>query len=261
MAAVLDVTRENAAERAEGRFVCKLAEGAREIMASQRLRYRVFGEEMGAKLATSFIGLDVDRYDPYCRHLLVTDQQTRQVVASTRILTEEGARDAGGFYSGGEFDMSAIAGLPGRIMEIGRTCVHPSYRGGAAIGVLWSGIAELVLSEGHDYLIGCASIAMDDGGHNALAVMERLRGKYLTPEALRVQPKVPLPALDIGSTPAKLPPLVKAYVSLGARVAGEACWDEDFNVADLFMLLKVSDLAPRYARHFLRRPSAATELH
>lgn len=261
MAAVLDAPRNDTAERGEGRFVCQLAGHAREIMASQRLRYRVFGEEMGAKLESAFIGLDLDRYDPYCRHLLVTDQSTQQVVASTRLLTEEGARAAGGFYSGGEFEMGAIAGLPGRILEIGRTCVHPSYRGGAAIGILWSGIAELVLREGHDYLIGCASIPMDDGGHNAVAVMERLRGRYLTDEALRVRPKLALPALDIGNTPARLPPLVKAYVSLGARVAGEACWDQDFNVADLFMLLKVSDLAPRYARHFLKRPAPAAEFH
>lgn len=260
MAAVLDATRHDIAEGAEGRFICKLAEHPREVMASQRLRYRVFGVEMGARLESAFTGLDLDRYDPYCRHLLVSDQATRQVVASTRLLTEEGARAAGGFYSGGEFEMSAIGGLPGRILEIGRTCVHPAYRGSAAIGVLWSGIAELVLREGHDYLIGCASVPMDDGGYNAAAVMERLRGRYLTGDALRVQPKLPLPALDISKTAAKLPPLVKAYVSLGARVAGEACWDQDFNVADLFMLLKVSDLAPRYARHFLKRPSAA-ELH
>lgn len=261
MAAVLDATRDDIAERSEGRFACKLAEHAREIMASQRLRYRVFGEEMGAKLESAFIGLDLDRFDPYCRHLLVTDQTTMQVIASTRLLTEEGARAAGGFYSAGEFEMGAIAGLPGRILEIGRTCVHPAFRGGAAIGVLWSGIAELVLREGHDYLIGCASVPMDDGGYNALAVMERLRGKYMTDEALRVQPKLALPTLDISKTPAKLPPLVKAYVSLGARVGGEACWDRDFNVADLFMLLKVADLAPRYARHFLKRPTPAPELH
>lgn len=261
MAAVMGTTQENVGERADGRFSCRLAENAREVMASQRLRYQVFAEEMGAKLESAFTGLDLDRYDPYCRHLLVLDQSTGQVVASTRILTEEGARAAGSFYSASEFEMTSIAGLPGRVMEIGRTCVHPAYRSGAVIGVLWSGIAELVLREGHDYLIGCASITMEDGGYNALAVMERLRGKYMTPDGLRVQPKLALPMLDSSSTPAKLPPLVKAYISLGARAAGEACWDPDFNVADVFMLLKVADLAPRYARHFLKRPTSASELH
>lgn len=261
MAAVLDTTRENLDERAEARFGCRLAQNAREVMASQRLRYEVFAEEMGARLESAFTGLDLDRFDPHCRHLLVLDQSTGQVVASTRILMEEGARAAGGFYSAGEFEMSAIAGLPGRIMEIGRTCVHPAYRSGAVIGVLWSGIAELVLREGHDYLIGCASITMEDGGYNALAVMERLRGKYMTPDGLRVHPRVPMPDLDASDTPAKLPPLVKAYVSLGARAAGDACWDADFNVADVFMLLKVADLAPRYARHFFKRPTPGTELH
>lgn len=260
MAAVLDTPQEMLDERADVRFTCRLAESAREVMASQRLRYQVFGEEMGARLDSAYTGLDLDRYDPHCRHLLVLDQSTGQVVASTRLLTEEGARDAGGFYSASEFDMQSIAGLPGRILEIGRTCVHPAYRSGAVIGVLWSGIAECVLREGYDYLIGCASIGMEDGGYNALAVMERLRGKYLTPDGLRVKPKLALPALDASRTPAKLPPLVKAYVSLGARAAGEACWDPDFNVADVFMLLKVADLAPRYARHFLKR-SAGAELH
>lgn len=261
MAAVLDVARDDLDERAEQRFACRLAANAREVMASQRLRYQVFAEEMGAKLDSAYTGLDLDRYDPYCRHLLVCDTATDQVVASTRILSEEGAREAGGFYSGSEFEMQNILGLPGRIMEIGRTCVHPAYRSGAVIGLLWSGIADFVLREKYEYLIGCASITMEDGGANAAAVMNRLRERNLTEDALRVTPKQPLPAIDVTGVPARLPPLLKAYVSLGARAGGEACWDRDFKVADVFMLLNVSDLAPRYARHFLKRPAPARAPH
>ena len=95
------------------------------------------------------------------------------------------------------------------------------------------------------------SIPMQDGGIQAHAIMQRLRERYLCTEHLRAEPKNPLPSLDIPSNViAEMPPLLKAYMRLGAKICGEPCWDEDFQVADVFILLKRDELCPRYAKHF-----------
>lgn len=242
------------------RFRASFAVSQREVLASQRLRYQVFGKEMGAKLSGRFFHLDRDRYDSFCRHLLVRDTGSGKIIACTRILTQEHAERAGQFYSAGEFDINPVLDLPGRIMELGRTCVHPSYRNGAVVAVLWSRIAEFILDNGYDYLIGSASIDARDGGANTLAIMQRLEQKHMTPPWLRVQPRYRLPAVTGVEAPeqVRIPPLIKAYLSLGARAAGEPCWDEDFGVADVFMLLNVNDMSPRYARRFLKRDAANT---
>ena len=110
---------------------------------------------------------------------------------------------------------------------------------------------ERNLAEGYRYLMGCASIPMQDGGVQAQAIMQRLRERHLCTEHLRAEPRTPLPAMDLpGNVIAEMPPLLKAYMRLGAKVCGEPCWDRDFQVADVFILLKRDELCPRYARHF-----------
>lgn len=245
--------------RARGRLGVELAASAEDLRACQRLRYQIFAEEMGARLESAAEGIDRDRYDPHCHHLLVRDQATGRIAGCTRILTDRRAQKAGGFYSESEFDLSTLLPLPGRVMEIGRTCIHRDYRSGGAIGVLWAGLARFMAMNRFDYLMGCASIGMGDGGHQAHAIMARVRERYLAPEHLRVSPRLPLPALaGDGEIKPHVPPLLKAYLRLGVYVCGEACWDPDFNVADIFILLDVNNLDARYERHFLQR--AATGL-
>jgi len=243
------------------RFEVRFARDESEILESQRLRYRIFAEEMGAQIDGGAEGIDRDQYDPWCRHLLVRDTQNGRLVACTRLLTDDKAPNAGGFYSSGEFDLAMLDALPGRVAEIGRTCVDADYRGGAVIATLWQGIASYVTTHGFDYLFGCASIGLEDGGAQAHAILQQIRGKYLSPEYQRVRPYYPLPAVD-GTLAAKvrMPPLLKAYVSLGAKACGEAYWDREFNCADVFMLLNVSDLNPRYARHFLERSAGNAQM-
>jgi putative hemolysin len=225
-------------------------------LETQQLRYRIFAGELGAAIDGGTDGVDTDHYDPYCRHLLVRETATRRVIACTRILTDDMAPLAGGFYSAGEFNLEMIDALPGRVMEVGRTCVDAEYRSGAVIAVLWSGLAEFIISQNFDYLFGCASIGLEDGGANAHAILSQIKDKYMAPPWQRVRPLTLLPAADARSThKVRMPPLLKAYVSLGAKACGEAYWDRDFNCADVFMLLNVSDLHPRYARHFLGRTS------
>lgn len=234
------------------RFDVRFAKTREEIAETQKLRYRIFAGELGAQIDGGAEGLDYDQYDPYCRHLMVVEEETGRIVACTRILTGDQAANAGGFYSANEFDLAMLDSLPGRVMEIGRTCVDAEYRGGAVIGLLWQGIASYITSQGYDYLFGCASIGLEDGGATAHAILDTIRGKYLAPEYQRVRPYNAMPAADsrLDGKP-KMPPLLKAYLSLGAKACGEPYWDRDFNCVDVFMLLNVSDLNPRYARHFL----------
>lgn len=238
------------------RFELGFAVTAAEIRETQQLRYRIFAGELGAQIDSGDAGIDRDRYDEYCRHLFVRELENGRIIACTRILTDEQAAKAGGFYSAGEFNLDMINGLPGRVMEIGRTCVDADYRSGAVIATLWQGIAAFVTNEGYDYLFGCASIGLEDGGVTAHAILDQIRARYLAPASQHVRPYTGLPAADARPTEKpKLPPLLKAYLSLGAKACGEPYWDRDFNCADVFMLLNVTDLHPRYARHFLGRPA------
>ncbi len=230
-----------------------LARSREEIQAAQRLRYAIFAEEMGARLHNRIPGLDHDRFDAYCQHLIVRDG-LGQVIGCTRILTDEAARRAGGFYSQTEFDLAPVLALAGRFMEIGRTCVHPDHRNGATIGALWSGLAAFIAEQRMDYLIGCASIPLGADNNEARALYAELAQRHLVPEPLRVKPHLPLPRRDgVAHSQYTVPPLLKAYLRLGAQIGGEPCLDPDFKVADVFILLSTRRIERRYARHFLDR--------
>lgn len=237
---------------AQGRLSVGLARADSELRESQRLRYRVFGEEQGATLHGIEPGLDQDKFDAYCQHILVRDNESDEVVASTRVLIDSDARRAGGFYSESEFDLDSILTASGRTMEIGRTCVHPDYRRGAVISMLWSGLATLFKVNEFQRIIGCASIPMHDGGAGALATYAWLRREHLVSTELEVRPRLPLPAMSVAPAPL-MPPLLKAYIRLGAMICGEPCWDPDFNTADMLVVLDTANLQRRYVRRYLRK--------
>jgi putative hemolysin len=237
------------------RLHVSLAADAADVRAAQRLRHRVFVEEMGARLDCAEPGLEGDAYDPYCRHLIVRDHGNGQVVGCYRILTDAAAAHAGGYYSQSEFDLTCVLARPGRFMEVGRTCVHPDYRNGATIALLWSGLARYMVMNRFDYLMGCASIPLRTGTHEAQAIYRRLAERHLSPDAWRVHPKVPLPHVQLAGVEEKVtvPPLVRAYLRAGAWICGAPAWDPQFNVADLFILLRADAIDARYLRHFVKR--------
>ena len=225
-----------------------------EVRQAQRLRWKIFAGEMGARLATPEPGLDIDFYDPYCEHLLVRDPDNGEVVGTYRILSPENAKRVGSYYSESEFDLTRLQHLRPRMVELGRSCVHADYRSGGVITHLWAGLAEYMLKSGHEYLIGCASVGMADGGHNAAGIWHATKAKHLAPIEWRVFPRCPLPLDSLESVAAPvLPPLIKGYLRLGAHVCGEPAWDPDFNTADLPILLPLRNLNPSYARHFLKQ--------
>jgi len=170
---MLDLLRQPTATRIRS-LSCELAQTNTEMEEAQRIRYQVFGEEMGAKLPSAATGLDIDRFDMFCEHLLVRDQSNNKVVGTYRILPPEQARMAGGYYSETEFDMTSLQHLRGRMAEVGRSCVDAGYRDGATITQLWAGLAEYIMKNGHEYLIGCASVSMSDGGHYAASVFNKV---------------------------------------------------------------------------------------
>ena len=250
---MLELIRQPTAE-SQRRLNFSLARNLTEITEAQRVRYKVFGEEMGANLPSAELGLDIDRFDEFCDHLLVRDHGNSKVVGTYRILPPEQARAAGGYYSETEFDLSRLAHLRERMVEVGRSCVHPDYRDGATITQLWSGLADYIGKHNHEYLIGCASISMADGGHYAASVYHKIHKLHAAPAEYTVYPhcRLPLEALN-RNLEAAIPPLIKGYLRLGAYIAGEPAWDPDFNCADLFILLPVARLNARYAKHFMRK--------
>lgn len=243
------------------RLNVELATDPRDILASQQLRYRIFAEEQGAKLESAEEKIDHDYYDRFCHHLIIKNTRSGDVVGSTRILTEASARNAGSFYSENEFSLQGLLPFKGNAIEIGRTCIHPDYRNGSGIAVLWLGLARFMEIHQVDYLFGCASISMLDGGAQVENIMDHIHEKgYLAPDRYRVMPHMPIePVAPCPGKPA-LPPLLKAYLSLGAWVAGEPSFDRNFNVADLFILLDVNRLNKRYHKRFMRSADLA-DLH
>jgi putative hemolysin len=231
-----------------------LASDAREVEEAQRLRYRVFGEEMGARLDAARC-IDRDAFDAYCEHLLVRDLDSAEVVGTYRMLPPDAARAAGSYYSEQEFDISRIAHLRDGLVEIGRSCVHPDYRNGAVILLLWSALLRYMMQRRHTHLFGCASISMADGGHDAALLWRRIESRHLAPAEYRVFPhcRLPVEKLEAGQSARRapgMPPLIRGYLNAGAQVCGEPAWDPDFNTADIPVLLSINDMNIRHQKHF-----------
>ena len=235
-----------------------LARSEAEVVEAQRLRYAVFAEELGARLAGPAPGIDEDRFDEFCDHLVVRDLAIGEVVGTYRILPPGRVESAGGYYAEQEFDIARLDHLRPGLVEVGRSCVHPDHRTGAVIALLWSGLARYALAGGYTHFIGCASIGMADGGHAAANIFRRIERSHLAPREYRVFPRCPLPVASLADDhPAEFPPLVKGYLRLGAYVCGAPAWDPDFNTADLAVLLPMARFDSRYARRFLHDALAA----
>lgn len=243
-------------QRNRPRLQVSLAQHECEVREAQHLRYKIFAEEMGARLVCKIPEHDTDLFDPWCEHLLVRDETSGKVVGTYRILSPEAAHRIGSYYSENEFSLTRLQHIRSRMVEIGRSCIHRDYRNGAVIALLWSGLAAYMNHGGYNYLIGCASIGMNDGGHNAANIYRQLADAQQVPLEYRVFPHHPLPFEHLADGQrAQVPPLLKGYLRAGGLVCGEPAWDPDFNTADLLLMLPMARLNERYARHFIS-PSA-----
>ena len=181
----------DAASTGNGGYSLLVAKDSTDVRAAQRLRYRVFAEEMGARLHSSEPGIDIDQFDRFCDHLVVRHDATGEIVGTYRMLPPDRAKAAGMLYSDTEFDLRALQPLRDTLVETGRSCVHPDHRSGAVVGVVWAGIARYMLLSGHKYLAGCASVPLNDGGELAAGVWDVVSRKHFSPEEFRVRPLRP----------------------------------------------------------------------
>lgn len=242
------------------RFEVAWARDESDVRAAQRLRYAVFVEEMGARLVLpggAPAGHDIDVFDDFCEHLLVRapgsdDGEPGAVIGTYRVLTPAAARRVGGLYSDTEFDLTRLRPLRARMVELGRSCVHPDWRSGGVILALWGALGEFMARNGLETMIGCASVGMRDGGHVAASLWEQLRRTHLASIEWRVRPRLALPVEELRSDLAvEPPPLIKGYLRCGATLLGAPAWDPDFGTADLPLMMRIGDLPARYRRHFL----------
>jgi len=227
-----------------------------EVQAAQRLRHQVFHDECGAQLRPHALGLDVDEFDDCCEHLLVhtvpTDESPAQVVGTYRVLLPGAARRMGRYYTETEFDLSRLAHLRPTMAELGRSCIAAPWRTGGVILMLWTHLVRFLHAHAVQQAIGCASVPMPDGGANAARLWQELRSLHMSPEPLRVTPRVALPVDLLPSQgPAEWPPLVRGYVKIGAQVLGAPAWDSSFGCADLPMMLDFATMSPAYRRRFM----------
>lgn len=232
-------------------YVTSIADTEEQIRAAQRLRYRVFADEMGVRLDTPLSGHDVDDFDDLADHLIVTDTTTDEVVGTYRLLPPERAEVS---YSETEFDLRGLNAARSSLIEVGRSCVHPDHRRGAVINLMWSGMARYVLLSGRRYLAGCASVPLDDGGRAASSAWLLGTTEHAAPAEYRVHPRRPWMPQGLGEGKpdyALLPPLLRGYLRLGAWMCGAPAHDPEFDVADFFVMLDMDRLSDRYRRYFL----------
>lgn len=256
-----------------GNLGVRIAVCAAEIRAAQALRYRVFHGEMGARAsaAARASGLDQDTYDEVADHLLVLDHALgagpEAVVGTYRLIRQEAAARVGGFYSASEYDISILQRFPGRILELGRSCVDAAYRGRAVMQLLWSGIAAYVTRHEIDIMFGCASLAGTDPDALALE-LSYLRHYHLAPPALRPRAlpgrfvdmdRLPATEVEARAALALLPPLIKGYLRLGGFVGEGAVVDPEFNTTDVAVVVKTDLVTEKYVRHYERQARDSVE--
>jgi len=245
----LNPARVRLAQRLAPEFDLSWATTWTDVREAQRLRYRVFALEMGARVPSQRHGLDADEFDAHCDHLLVRESPDGAVVGTYRVLAGRQIQAAGGLHTDTAFDLTPLAHLRPRMAELGRACIDARHRHGGVIVALWRALADHMAENSLSAIVGCCSIPLTDGGRTAASLWRRLSRTHLVEPALQVRPRLPFP-MDLldGSREAETPALLKGYLRLGARVLGAPGWDPDFGCADLPLLLQFDDIAPRDRR-------------
>jgi L-ornithine Nalpha-acyltransferase len=265
-----------------GPLEVRLARKKSELRRAQRLRYKVFYEEMSAtpNALAMLSRRDEDAYDPIFDHLLVIDRgdpakkgwRRSQVVGTYRVLRQDVADDNAGFYTQGEYDIAPlIQSKPDySFIELGRSCVLKPYRNRRTLELLWQGVWSYVRQHGADVMIGCASFPGVNPAEHALA-LSFLHHTALAPEEWRVRAHdhlrvdmnmMPKDAVDLRAAVKALPPLIKGYLRVGAYIGDGAVIDHQFGTTDVLVIMPIEAIKTRYFDHFgapdeLTSPTAA----
>jgi putative hemolysin len=264
----------NGASAPGPRYTLLLSTDPALIDAAQRLRYTVFTSEPGFALTgpcgSDLAGRDADRFDEYCDHLLVREDNSGELVGCYRMLPPPGAIAAGGLYTATEFDIRALDPLRPSLVEMGRAVVREDHRNGGVVLLMWAGILAYLDRCGYDYVTGCVSVpinssADDPPGSQIRGVRDFVLKRHAAPAQYTVRPYRPVrlngKELDDIEPPARatVPPLMRGYLRLGAQVCGEPAHDPDFGVGDFLALLDKRQADTRYLKR-LRSVSAASEM-
>lgn len=234
-------------------YATRLACDASEIRAAQALRFAVFNLELNEGLAASLeTGLDADPFDEVCDHLLVEHVSTGEIVGTYRMQTGLTAAAQRGYYSEQEFDFRPYEPIRGELIELGRACVHHQHRNLVVLGLLWKGIADYTRERGGRYLCGCSSITSQEPAVGASAYADLYR-KHLVQPQWRTKP---LPAFDcplnqLAEEPPKIPKLLRAYLSIGAKICGPPALDRQFKTIDFLTLLDLHAMPALVRARFL----------
>jgi putative hemolysin len=257
-----------------GSLEVRLAETTADIESAQKLRYKIFYEEMGAKATPEMasVGRDFDKYDEHCDHLLIFDHARKDknpVIGTYRLIRRDAAKKCGGFYSGSEYDVSRLVSYPGEILELGRSCIDSEYRTRPVMQLLWRGLGLYIARHNIALMFGCASLPGTDP--NTLKIpLSYLYHHHLAPPALRTK-ALPERYVDMKILPREafdpdtafeelkldprggnnsLPPLIKGYIRVGGFVGDGAVIDYQFNTTDICIIVKTDLMTRRYKKHY-----------
>jgi len=234
-------------------YTVRLARDAADIEAAQRLRFEVFNLELNEGLDTAYLsGRDADQFDECCDHLLVEDARSGSVVGTYRLQTGQLAAANHGYYSAQEFDFTPFEPIRCETVELGRACVHKDHRKLAVLNLLWRGIAIYATERKARYLVGCSSLTTQDAAIGS-AAYEALRHEHLVEDRFRTEPicayrmtrQEPVSALP------PVPKLLRAYLSIGAKICGPPALDQEFKTVDFLTLLDLRALPAAVRNHFL----------
>lgn len=251
----------------EPKFELRLATSEADLLAAQRLRYRVFVEELGAdgELVDHEKRLEKDRFDAFFDHLVLFDRmrpvnERDRAIGVYRVMRDDQAAKCGRFYSEDEYDLTALKSSGRRLLELGRSCVDVDYRGGPAMFHLWNGLAEYVADHGIEILFGVASFHGTDIQKLA-EPLAYLHHNHLAPPELRVRVQaehfqtmelVSPDKLDRRRAMVATPALIKAYLRLGGFVGEGAFIDRAFNTTDVCLVMDTEQMGAKYKSHYKR---------
>ena len=227
-----------------------IARSEHRISQALALRARVFREHM-QHASSRRLMRDDDIFDPWCTHLVAIDPDRDDVVGTYRILTPESARELGCRYAEQEFWLTRLDPLRHEIVELGRACVDPAYRGGTSLMLMWSGLSRWLSGKHYTHLMGCVSVSLRDGPDQVTQLYHQLMPGHDAGESFRVWPLQRLPRSTAQTPgPIDVPPLLRAYLRAGAMIMGEPCVDFELDCADFPVILPLERLDQRFKQRF-----------
>ena len=233
-------------------YATRIAKTEDEIRAAQALRFEVFNLELNEGLQESFVTrLDEDPFDPCCDHLIVEHLPTNAIVGTYRMQTGTSAAHHLGYYSAQEFEFGAFERFRSEIVELGRACVHKQHRNLVVLGLLWKGVADYAQVHNARYLLGCSSITSQNPAVGATAYAELCRHHLAAPEyRTRPRPDYECSLEALAADSPKIPKLLRAYLTIGAKICGPPALDRKFKTIDFLTLLDFKALPTAVRQRF-----------